>query len=406
MAASEKSAAKKAPVKKAPAPVKKAPAKKAPAKKAPAKKAPPKQAAKQAPAKKPAKKTVAEKTAKAPAVAPVAAGAPGQVQFLADIIANPDDKKARLVYADLLQEAGDARGEFIAMQCARAELADGDPKIAEIDAITEALLKKHKKTWTAACGDNKGARYEYRRGFVEKLSLDAADLLNNADKIFAAEPIEELNVWKIDESKTKLGNSRLAPILALPLHRIRRLSLARCKLTADDFEALAAATTLGSVELLDLTNGGSYTIPVAPLAAATSLPKLRELKLGGCMMEDKGIVALAKSKTLRMQKLVLDRNEFGPKAGEAIANAEWAPGLVTLDLSSNEGLRDEGLRALAASTKLTSLKTLLLKYTGLYDQAIDIITRSPLFQQLDRLDVTANAVSVEDLRPVLGDRLG
>lgn len=365
-----------------------------------------KPAAKPAPAAKRTPKAAAKPT---PETTPAATGAPRanerQTQFLADILANPEDRKARLVYADLLQDAGDPRGEYIVLACARAELADGDPRIPALDAQIDALLKKHKKQWVAACGDNKGARYEYRRGFVEKLSLDAKDLLANWEQIFAAEPIEELNVWKIDESPTKRGRSRLAPILELPLHRIRRLSLARCKLTADDFAALAEATTLGNVELLDLSNGGSAVIPVANLAKATSLPGLRDLILRGCMIGDHGVAALAGSKTLAMQKLVLARNDLTGAAGEAIGGAEWAPGLIHLDVSSNERFGDRGLAGLAASTRLTALRTLNLEFTGLYEEAPELLKRAPLFKQLDLIDISATAVDIEELRPVHGERI-
>ena len=316
-----------------------------------------------------------------PMAAPVAGE---QRELLANIIANPDDKKPRLVYADLLQERGDPRGEYIILQCTRAELADDDPRAAEIDAQCDALMKKHKKAWTAL-GENKGARFVFRRGFVEKLSLDADDLLRNADLIFGAEPIEELNIWKIDESKAKQGKSRLAPLLALPLQHIKRLSLARCKLTKEDFEALAAAKTLGNVEMLDLTNGGSATIPIAPLAKATSLPKLRELKLTGCMMGDKAIAELARSQTLKMKRLDLERNDFSAKACAALADAVWADGLEHLDLSSNEGIGDDGLEHLAKSTRFSALQSLKMTYVGTYDRAADLILSSWLVRvpQLD-----------------------
>src|SRR5690606_24405695 len=137
-----------------------------------------------------------------------------------------------------------------------------------------------------------------------------------------------------------------------------------CRLTRDDFAALAAAETLGNVELLDLTNGGSEPIPLAPLAAATSLPRLRELRIGGCMIGDEGFAALARAEHLRFSRLVAPRNDAGPGAAEAIASATWSPGLVHLDLSSNEMFRDEGLRALAASRHLGALRSLVLSYVG------------------------------------------
>lgn len=344
--------------------------------------------------------------AKAPKKPPVptTVATPDQRAFLASILADPDDKKARLVYSDLLQQTDDPRGAFIVMQCTRAELADGDPRIPELDTQIAALLKKHKKAWTAY-GDNKGARWEFRRGFVEKLSLDAKDLVANGATIFAAEPIEELSVWKIDESPKK--GSRLGPVLALPLQRIRRLSLARCELEEEDYAALASAKTLGNVEVVDLTKGTGDTAPIAPLAKATSLPKLRELKLRGCHMGDEGMAALAKSKTLRFTRLDAAMNDLTPEGCEAIADATWAPQLEHLDLSSNEMIRDEGLRALAASTKLTALRSLKLEYVGLYDMAADIILGSPLLAKLEHLDVTAN-MSRDDydrLKAVFGNRL-
>ena len=91
--------------------------------------------------------------------------------------------------------------------------------------------------------------------------------------------------------------------------------------------------------------------------------------------------------------------------GRAIAEAQWAPGLVHLDLSSNEGFGDGGLRALSESTRLTALKTLILEFTGIYQDAPDIFRTAPLFKQLDLLDISATAVGIEDLRPVLGDRV-
>ena len=328
-----------------------------------------------------------------------------QRELLANIIANPTDKKPRLVYADLLQERGDPRGEFIILQCTRAELAAGDPRIAEIDAQCEALLKKHKKAWTAL-GENKGARWVFRRGFAEQLSLDAEHLLRNAALIFGAEPIEDLSIWKIDESKTMRGNSRLAPLLDLPLHHVKRLSLARCHLTREDYDALGAAKTLDSVEILDL-DGEGHEAQVAGLANAT-LPKLRVLRMGTCLMGDDGIEALAKSQTLRMKELVVFYNGFTKRACEAIANATWAPTLESLALGSNEDIGDDGLAYLAQSPRLTALKKLEMSNTGLGKRAADIILASPVFARLERFHhvaVEGSDVDFKRIRNALGKRL-
>ena len=324
--------------------------------------------------------------------------------LLAAILAHPDDKKPRLIYADHLQELGDPRGELIALQCTRAELPAEDPRGPEIVAREEVLLKKHKKAWTTF-GDTKGARWEYRRGFVEKASLDAAALARHGAAIFAAEPIEELNVWKIDEAS-------LAPVLALPLDHVLRLSLARSSLTVADLGALASATTLGNVELLDLsvTAMGETDGAAVAFAKARSLPKLRELRLSGAYLGDADLAALAKAKTLRFERLIATNNFFGADGLEAMLAAPWAKHVTHLDLSANEHIRCEGLEVLAKATTLASLRSLRLDYAGIWtddDRPVDAVLKSPLFARLEVLDLSQNLGKdrLERIRAVFGDRL-
>jgi uncharacterized protein (TIGR02996 family) len=81
-----------------------------------------------------------------PAPAPHAAGVAEKAEkdFLAAIAAAPDDDAPRLVYADWLQERGDARGEFITLQFQRRR--DGGLSAKE-QARETALLTKHKRDW-------------------------------------------------------------------------------------------------------------------------------------------------------------------------------------------------------------------------------------------------------------------
>lgn len=64
-------------------------------------------------------------------------------ELLRDIFANPQSEEARHVYSDLLSERGDPRGEFIALQLARA--AGSQSK--EGAKREKALLKKHRDKW-------------------------------------------------------------------------------------------------------------------------------------------------------------------------------------------------------------------------------------------------------------------
>ncbi len=356
-------------------------------------------------ARKPVKKSVAKKpAAKKPVVA--APADPQRAELLAAIIANPDDKKPRIVYADHLQEQADPRGELIVLQCTRAELATDDPRVPAIIAREDELLKAHKKAWTAF-GDTKGARWEYRRGFVEKASLDAAGLAKHGATILASEPIEELNIWKIDELRPGL-----AAVLGLPLHHIKRLSLARSRLKTADWKALAAATTLGNVDLLDLsvTAMGETRGAAAAFAKTTSLPRLRELRLNGAYLSDDDLVALGASATLRCERLVATNNFFTDAGIAAVVAAPWARHLTHLDLSSNEHIRCDGLAVLAEAKTLTSLETLRLDYAGIWgeeDRAVEVVLGSPLFARLELLDLSQNIghEGLDRIRAVFGERL-
>jgi uncharacterized protein (TIGR02996 family) len=339
---------------------------------------------------------VAKPRAKAKAKAAAAPAPPSEAasELLRAILAAPGDTKARLVYADWLQDHGDPRGELIVLQC------QGDDRPAEVLAREAELIKKHKKAWTAAFGEAKGARWEYRRGFVEKLAMDAAPLAKHGAAIFAAEPVEELNVWKIDQAK-------LAPVLALAgLARVRKLSLARSELSKPDVEGLVKATTLGKVESLDVSICGLDVERGEQLAKATSLPALRELKLAGNFLTDDGATALAKSKTLAPTHLVLARNELGPAGAEAIANAPWASRLEWLDLSTNS-IQTQGMRAIAESPHLTALRVLKLEYCDIDDDAADAILASPTLAKLAHLDLSTN-MSLDGIKRIhdrFGDRL-
>mgnify|MGYP001614308041 CR=1 FL=1 len=88
--------------------------------------------------------------------------------LLAAIYASPDDDTPRMVFADALSERGDLRGEFIALQLARAR-----------GGATPAQLKREREL----CGDAKrraawglplsqGAACHLARGFPDELTLE------------------------------------------------------------------------------------------------------------------------------------------------------------------------------------------------------------------------------------------
>ncbi len=85
--------------------------------------------------------------------------------LLEKVLADPTDLQARLIYGDALQERGDPRGEFIALQCS-------DPTAAK-EKQAKALIKDHAKGWIAPldlCVRPDSIRFE--RGFLSACRVE------------------------------------------------------------------------------------------------------------------------------------------------------------------------------------------------------------------------------------------
>src|SRR5262245_1236749 len=95
--------------------------------------------------------------------------------FLRDVVESYDDDAPRLIYADWLEDTGDAaRAEFIRVQCELERLLDEDgllpeegecPRAHELHARSEELRAAHGERWFPGLG-GLVERYWVRRGFV------------------------------------------------------------------------------------------------------------------------------------------------------------------------------------------------------------------------------------------------
>src|SRR5262245_6472059 len=105
--------------------------------------------------------------------------------FLRAITESPADDAPRLVYADWLEERGDPRGTFIRVQCALAALPADDARRPDLEESERRLSAAHAAEWTAEFdGYLKGA--EFRRGFVEAVTLSAAAFLEHGTGLLAS----------------------------------------------------------------------------------------------------------------------------------------------------------------------------------------------------------------------------
>lgn len=85
------------------------------------------------------------------------------------VFASPDEDAPRLVLSDFLQEQGDPRGEFIALQVREAR---GQASLTEVERARE-LSKQHGAAWLGALRPAL-AKAEMRRGFLWRIELGRA----------------------------------------------------------------------------------------------------------------------------------------------------------------------------------------------------------------------------------------
>jgi uncharacterized protein (TIGR02996 family) len=125
-------------------------------------------------------------------------------------LAEPDDLALRRVLADALQEAGDPRGEFIALQLA---IADGTADRRAHQRVEE-LLAAHLDRWIGVLPNVLPASAHFQRGFLVELTTTARGRVLDASV--------DLPHWRVVEQLRLDG--RDADVGAL-LHRMPRLRM-------------------------------------------------------------------------------------------------------------------------------------------------------------------------------------
>lgn len=170
--------------------------------------------------------------------------------LLAAIAADPEDDAKRLVYADLLAERGDPRGEFIQVQCRQA--ASGNTPA--LQARAGELERAHGKAWREAAGI-RDALTVFHRGFP-------FTLIGSCEAILASR--EALRTQPIVSLSAMSGFEKLGELLALPeVARLRELTIApllgdhgrRLPVPAELLAPLAATPHLARVTTLTFEPG-------------------------------------------------------------------------------------------------------------------------------------------------------
>ncbi len=173
---------------------------------------------------------------------------PTQHEFFQVILNSPEDIALRLVYADWCDERGDPRGEFIRVQCALASDSLSTEERQSLEVREAELLAEHRREWngeihrrlsqTPLCHQVDSRRgairgWEYQRGFVEVVVLEAEAFVEFPQAVFQIGPLRKVRILH--------GQGRLPEVLNSPFQRrLKQLELAMPEVAQQEAEQLIA----------------------------------------------------------------------------------------------------------------------------------------------------------------------
>jgi uncharacterized protein (TIGR02996 family) len=315
---------------------------------------------------------------------------PQDTAFLRGILADPDDDAPRLIYADWLDEHGDAdRAEFIRSQVRLARTDCVESEYRELAERAEDLKRTHQVEWVNQLPQFPEVNWEvFERGFISTVKFDSPGaFFASARHVFASAPIREIRLHQFYwPDATRLATSR-------HVHGIRVLDLNDGnRIGNQGVEALMRSPHLAGLHTLKLGRNSLGSAGARAVADSGHVRGLRILKMERNDMYDDGLRFLAASRALAgLETLDLDRTRTGDDGVKALARSKYLGGLRTLYLSYNL-ISDAGLTALACSEAATELQDLFLQGNAITDVGVAELSNSPMFARLERVFLRENKI--------------
>lgn len=280
-------------------------------------------------------------------------GFPSASELEAAIILDPDDLELRRVYADALQEAGDPRGEHIALAFSAAA---GDGEAA---TKVRAFEREASRRLRSRLDDDYVVRLTWQLGFVTHVDIDAREDPDKFPRAKLRELLEQRELVAVRGLDLRgIWNRAWSPERQLGLlpalvegRPIRFLGIGDGPITGEHVTALRAA-------LPRLTGLGLLTSK--PRSAATALRGLRTVELGARDLRSSKLLALvleAVSPELEGLCLYGLDERITADAFAPVLRCEVLPELRRLGLFGPHGLTWDLLRALVGSPRARTLES-------------------------------------------------
>lgn len=253
--------------------------------------------------------------------------------FLEAILSQPDEDLPRLIFADWLEEQGDAaRAEFIRVQCDLARLPRRSPDWRALAEREMDLLSVHGGHWRAEVPAFPGIVWQdFERGFLSIAQVTSLEGFTRAAPLVCrVTPLQTAHF-------VEFGSHDLERLVAVPeLSHLRRLSLWRAA-APRGVKKLVASPHLAALRSLTIWAARFDDRAVETLCDTATLPSLTALDLSDNQITNKGLQRLLASPlAARLTELLLSRNRLSALGALALARAPHLADLTFLDLRHND----------------------------------------------------------------------
>ena len=290
-----------------------------------------------------------------------------EAALLAAVLARPLDDLPRLVYADWLEETGEAssvaRAQFIRLQCA----ADTGESTTELAKQAKILLRKNVKLWLGDVTKNiPGGLWTFERGFAHGVQLNptrlfrlvewsqgvlkpwptlrtlhvpqASNTIGLVRRAFQLAPFTELNISHMCSCGACPIQDELVGFFETPeFEGLQVLNLADNRVDRAVMAGLTASGRTLPLESLDLSQNHLGVADLTQLFSSPALGHLKCLRLRETQLGVRAARALVQSLHYnRLELLDLSRNRLGEFGVRPLLAVPPPPGLRSLDLRANE----------------------------------------------------------------------
>jgi uncharacterized protein (TIGR02996 family) len=330
------------------------------------------------------------------------AGPRDEQGLLAAIADAPDDELARRAYADWLEETGQSdRAALLRLACDMQSPGCGRDEGRALRAQSEAAARRLTKGWLAPVVQA-GAEVRFPdglpRGHVTMRTFLSRKFQDRVKDWIRPDRLGELAVTGTTSDWAKAADN---PLLA----GLGYLSLEECRFNASGLASFLSSPHLAGLHTLVLWRGTVSRRETGELAKATTLSRLRKLRikvqffLESDLRQLAGWPQLATVRGIDLSDCFLDGREV-----HSLLCSPHLKALTHLRLGQNR-LGDTGAAALGNSAVLASLTHLDLLFNHLTDRAVAALVDSPYLGNLRVLWLGFNAVTDEGARLLASSRL-